>query len=197
MEEFSNIASLIPMKNTPIEFVNSEEYIINNKSKLTLSYNERSISFSVSKSSFPPKDYKIVLSLEQLHKLDKLFINFENTKELVNWIINSLKQNNSSIKLIDNKYILQMKNPISNKSFDLNLNEKEKDLNSRVNSLETIIEEQNKKIITLEERIKKLEDIINQYEKKEKEKKEEKLISLFNGTQILNNESKKMLLSWL
>ena len=175
MEEFSNIASLIPMKNTPIEFVNSEEYIINNKSKLTLSYNERSISFSVSKSSFPPKDYKIVLSLEQLHKLDKLFINFENTKELVNWIINSLKQNNSSIKLIDNKYILQMKNPISNKSFDLNLNEKEKDLNSRVNSLETIIEEQNKKIITLEERIKKNENIINKYEKKEKEKKRRKI----------------------
>ena len=54
----------------------------------------------------------------------------------------------------------------------------------------------------MEERIKKLEDIINKYEEKEKEKerlekeKEEKLIS-FSGTEILNKESKKMLLSWL
>ena len=86
-----------------------------------------------------------------------------------------------------------MKNPISNKIFELNLNETEKDLNSRVNNLETIISEQNKKIILLEERIKKLEDIINKYEEKEKEKQ---LIS-FSGTEILNNESKKMLLSWL
>ena len=97
-----------------------------------------------------------------------------------------------------------MKNPISNKTFELNLTQKEKDLNSRVDCLEAIIAEQNKKINTLEERIKKLEDIINKYEeeKKEKEKekekeKKEKLNSLFKGTQILNDESKKMLISWL
>jgi len=186
MEKLSN-KSQAPMINTPIEFTSSEVYIINNELKLTLSYNEFFISFSVSKSSLPLKDYKIILSLDKLYKLDKLFINFENTKELVNWIINSLKQKNSSIKFIDNKCILQMKNPISNKIFDLNLNEKEKDLNSRVNSLETIISEQSKKIINLEERIKKLEEIINYNE----EKKKEKLNSLFDGTEILRDESKK------
>ena len=150
----------------------------------------------------PPKDFKSIFSLEKLYKLDKLFINFENSKELVEWIINSLKQKNSSIKFLDNKCVIQMKNPISNKTFELNLTQKEKDLNSRVDCLESIIAEQNKKINTLEERIKKLEDIINKYEeeKKEKEKekeKKEKLNSLFKGTQILNDESKKMLISWL
>ena len=201
MEDISNKLKA-PMLNTPIEFTNSEEYTIDNESKLTISYNDRIVSFEVNKSSLPPKDFKAILSLEQLYKLDKLFINFENSKELVNWVTNSLKQKNSSIKFLDNKCIIQMKNPISNKTFELNLTQKEKDLNSRVDCLEAIIAEQNKKINTLEERIKKLEDIINKYEeeKKEKEKekeKKEKLNSLFKGTQILNDESKKMLISWL
>ena len=197
MEDISNKPEA-PMLNTPIEFTNSEEYTIDNESKLTISYNERIVSFEVNKSSLPPKDFKAILSLEQLYKLDKLFINFENSKELVNWVTNSLKQKNSSIKFLDNKCVIQMKNPISNKAFELNLTQKEKDLNSRVDCLESIIAEQNKKINkinTLEERIKKLEDIINKYEEEKKEK--EKLNSLFKGTQILNDESKKMLLSWL
>ena len=198
MEDISN-KSEAPMINTPIEFTNSEEYSVDNESKLIISYNDSSVSFAVKNSSLAPKDYKIITTLEKLYKLDKLFLNFDSSKDLVNWIINSLKQKNSSIKFLDNKCIIQMKNPISNKIFELNLNETEKDLNSRVNNLETIISEQNKKIILLEERIKKLEDIINKYEEKEKEKeceKEKQLIS-FSGTEILNNESKKMLLSWL
>ena len=196
MEDISN-KSEAPMINTPIEFTNSEEYSVDNESKLIISYNDSSVSFAVKNSSLAPKDYKIITTLEKLYKLDKLFLNFDKAKDLVNWIINSLKQKNSSIKLLGNKCIIQMKNPISNKIFELNINETEKDLNSRVNNLETIIAEQNKKIISLEERIKKLEDIINKYEEKESEKeKEEQLIS-FSGTEILNKESKKMLLSWL
>ena len=196
MEEIIN-KSEAPIINIPVEFENSEEYYIDKDLKFKISYNDQSISFLVSKSLFPRIEYKKILSLEQLYELDKLFNNFESTKDLVNWIINSFKQKISSIKFLDNKCILQMKNPISNKLFELNLNETEKDLNSRVNILEAIISEQNTKIILLEERIKKLEDIINKYEEKESEKeKEEQLIS-FSGTEILNNESKKMLLSWL
>ena len=196
MEEIIN-KSEAPIINIPVEFENSEEYYIDKDLKFKISYNDQSISFLVSKSLFPRIEYKKILSLEQLYELDKLFNNFESTKDLVNWIINSFKQKISSIKFLDNKCILQMKNPISNKLFELTLNETEKDLNSRVNILEAIISEQNTKIILLEERIKKLEDIINKYEEKESEKeKEEQLIS-FSGTEILNNESKKMLLSWL
>ena len=196
MEEIIN-KSEAPIINIPVEFENSEEYYIDKDLKFKISYNKQSISFLVSKSSFSQIEYKRILSLEQLYELDKLFNNFESTKDLVNWIINSFKQKISSIKFLDNKCILEMKNPISNKIFELNLNETEKDLNSRVNILEAIISEQNTKIILLEERIKKLEDIINKYEEKESEKeKEEQLIS-FSGTEILNNESKKMLLSWL
>ena len=67
MEDISN-KSEAPMLNTPIEFTNSEEYTIDNESKLTISYNDRIVSFEVNKSSLPQKDFKAILSLEQLYK---------------------------------------------------------------------------------------------------------------------------------
>jgi len=88
MEDISN-KSEAPMINTKMEFTNSEEYSIDNESKLIISYNDSYILFTVNKSSLPPKEYKVLISLEKLYKLDKLFINFENTKELNLLIINA------------------------------------------------------------------------------------------------------------
>ena len=176
-----------PTLNTLTEIQDFEEYSIDNKSKLKISFNDKIVSFSVTKSSFPPKDYQTILSLEQLYKKNKAFENFKNINDLVNWIINSLKQKIANIKFIDNKCILQMTYPFSYKQFEINLNKKEYDLNSRfsilenyiieinnkINNLETLIKEQNKKNVYMEERIKQLEDIVNEY-KKEKDK--EKLL---------------------
>ena len=67
MEDISNKPEA-PMFNTPIEFTNSQEYTIDNESKLTISYNDRIVSFEVNKSSLPQKDFKAILSLEQLYK---------------------------------------------------------------------------------------------------------------------------------
>ena len=188
MENISN-QSEAPSLNTPTEFSNIEEFSINNESKLKISFNDKSLCFNMSKSSIPPKDYQVILSLEQLYKVNKFFINFENTKELVSWIINALKQKTASIKFIDNKCILQMTNPISNKQLELNLNQKQQDLNSRVTSLENYI-------MNMEERLKKLESILPEYNKLKKEKEEE-LEKIFSGSDILNQEAKQMLLNWL
>ena len=186
MENISN-QSEAPSLNTPTEFQNFEEYSIDNESKLKISFNDKLVSFAVTKSSLPSKDYQVILSLEQLYKVNKAFVNFENTKDLVNWIINSLKLKTASIKFIGNKCILQITNPISNKQFEVNLNQKQQDLNSRVTSLENYIKEQNKKINNLEEKIKQLEIIVNEYKKEKEQKKrkkeeKEKLLSYYNGT---------------
>ena len=114
------------------------------------------------------KDYQSILSLEQLYKIDKAFINFENNKDLVNWIINSLKQKTANIKFIDNRCIIQMTNPISNKQFEINLNQKQHDLNSRVSSLEKYIIEQNNKIINLETLITEQKSKINNFDDRTK-----------------------------
>ena len=167
MESISNISEALAI-NTPKEFQNFEEYSIDNESKLKISFNDKIVSFAVTKSSFPVKDYQSILSLEQLYKIDKAFINFENNKDLVNWIINSLKQKTANIKFIDNRCIIQMTNPISNKQFEINLNQKQHDLNSRVSSLEKYIIEQNNKIINLETLITEQKSKINNFDDRTK-----------------------------
>jgi hypothetical protein len=87
-----------------------------------------------------------------------------------------------------------MLNPISNKTIELILNVKEKDLNSRVSTLEAIIIEQNKKIILMEERLKKLESILPEYNELKKNNEEKKLMI---ESDILNKEEEDLLLNWL
>ena len=193
MEKPSNISEAPTIK-TPLENSSTIEYEIDKETKLKMKFNDKIISFEVTQFSLPQKDYELSLTLEQLYKINKFFINFENTKDLVDWIIDSFKQKKSSIKFNDNKCIIQMTNPITNKAFELNLNSKEKDLNTRVNYLEDIIAEQNKKINSLEERMKKLEAIIPEYNELKKEKEEKKLIF---ESDILNKENQEMLINWL
>ena len=149
-----------PTPNTSGEFQNIEEYSIDNESKLKISFDDKLISFAVIKSSFPPKDYQSILSLEELYKVKKTFQTFKNTKDLVNWIINSFKQKTASIKFIDNKCILQVINPVLGEQFKINLNQIQNETypsitdlekntiesNNKNNYFETLIKEQNKKI---------------------------------------------------
>ncbi len=196
MDKILNIPEA-PNINTPIENSNTIEHTIDTEKKLIIKFNDKSVSFSViQSSSLLQKDYEVNLTLEQLYKINKFFINFENINDLVDWIINSLKQKNSNIKFNNNKCFIEMLNPISNKSFQLILNSKEKDLNSRVNNLEQIIIEQNKTITLMEERLKKLESIIIEYNELKK-KNEEKKVKLFIESEIINNEEESLLLSWL
>lgn len=181
MEKISN-KSEAPSILTPLENVNILEYEIDKQLKFKTEFNNNIIRLMVIELTIPQKDYELLLTLEQMCKINRFFVNFENTNDLANWIINSFKENNSSINFIDNKCIIQMKNPISNKTFELILNKEQKDLNSRINNLEAIIIEQNKKIISLEERIKKLEDFLS-YD--------------LAKSEILNKSQQDMVINWL
>ena len=59
-----NQTEALPLK-IPTEFQNFEEYSIDDESKLKISFNYKFVSFAVTKSSLPPKDYQVILSLEQ------------------------------------------------------------------------------------------------------------------------------------
>ena len=210
MESISNISEALAI-NTPKEFQNFEEYSIDNESKLKISFNDKIVSFAVTKSSLPSKDYQVILSLEQLYKVKKTFLNFKNTKDLVDWIINSFKQKTASIKFIDKICILQIANPDIGKIFKINLNQKQNDTYPSITSLkkntiepknnnddfESYKIEQNKKINALEERIKQLEDIVYKFIKEKEEKEEKEKKSFFYESKILNKEVKEILLNWL
>lgn len=86
--------------------------------------------------------------------------------------LNSLKLITASIKFTEDKCILQIINPISNKQFEINLNLKEQDLNSRFTTLENCLVEQNNKIDDLESFIAEQEEKITNLETLLKEQKE-------------------------
>ena len=156
------------------------------------------ISFNIIQNYLPKKEFELIISLEKLYKIIKFFINFENTKDLVNWLIDSLNKNNSTVKLNKNICLIQILNPITNKLLDLSLNLKKEDLNSRVAYLEEINIQQNKEIAFLKEKIKKFESIIPIIERlKEKELEERKRNNFFSDSQILNNQDKDLLIQWL
>ena len=116
-----------------------QEIEIDKQSILKLSFNDTIILFNITQNIIPKKEYELFLSLEQLCKINKFFINFENTKDLINWLIKSINQKNSNIKINEKECVIQILNPISSKFIDLSLILKKEDLSSRVTNLEEII----------------------------------------------------------
>ena len=189
-----------PNDQKPLENAKKEEFEINKEGKLILSFNDSMISFNIKQNSLPKKEFELIISLERLYKISKFFINFENTKDLVNWLIDSLKKNNSTVKFNKNICLIQILNPITNKLFDLSLNIKKEDLNSRVTYLEEINIQQNKEIELLKEKIRQFESILPIIEKlnlKLKAFEEKKRKNFFSDSEILNNQDKDLLIQWL
>ena len=187
-----------PMIETPAELPenpDSVEYEKDDETKIKISFKEETIYFNVTQISLIPRDYKACFTVEQLCDINKFFLNFQDAKEIVDGVLKALEQKNANIKFIDNKCIIQMINPITKLTFEINLNLEEKDTNSRVCNLENYISEQNKKMILMEERLKILEEKMAKYDQTKKE--EEKKNLLFTGSEILTNEAKDMLLNWL
>ena len=172
-----------------------KELNINNLN-IKLHFNDANIFFKVTQNSIPKKEYERHLTLDQLYKISKFFINFETTKEIVEWIIDSLDKKDKNIQYEFNEKEAKFKimNPISKKNFDLILYIKQKDINTRVSYLEEIIIQQNNKIELLEQKVKNLELQINEI--KENNKKE-KIIDYFKDSNILNEKEKKLLIEWL
>ena len=167
--------------------------MLNDELITKIEFDDKNFLFNITKFSFPKNDYEINLTLEQLCKINNIFLNFDSNKDLVDWIINSLKQKNSIIKFIDDNCIIEMKNPISNKEFEIKLIKREKNLISRFNILESFIIEQNKKFISIEERLKKIEALMSGYNNLKL--KEQNIF--FSESDILNKKEKKLLINFL
>ena len=168
---------------------------IDDLTKLIFTYNNKMILFNVTQKSVPSKNYELYLSLEQLYKINKYFINFDSTEEIVKGLEKSIKQKKTNIKCDKKKCYISILNPISEKIFDLSLDLKESDLKTRVSNLESIIIEQNNKIKFLEEKLKKLEAKFDVEEKKEKKVKKERFFSV--SEIVDNDEETNLLLEWL
>ena len=191
METMDRNANLNNMNN--LEESQTLEFIENDiKINLSFLYNDKLIIFKVTHFSLPPNEYELSISLEKLYHINRYFNNFDKSIDLINSLIETYNDKKLKIIFKENICNLIIYNPITKKTFELQLNKKEKNFNSQLEDLINIIKDDRKRIETLENKVAKLENIILELNKKEKEKN-----SFFNESNILNEEEKNLLINWL
>ena len=177
-----------------------------NKFKVHLSYNSLNMSFLIEDiTSFPKKEYLLAKSLKEYQKIDKFFNYFENTKEIMTYIRDSLKDKSLNILINENKCDLEIKNPITKSIFKLNIPKKEQSIKDELATIIPYIEALKSRIEKLEndnsELKQKVEYLIqkeDQREKLEKEKeKENKMFNMFKESTLLEQDDKKLIYNFL
>ena len=172
---------------------------------LSLSYNEKLIFFEIEKEGeFPKKDYSLYLDLEQLYKINKYFVQFENFADIQTsfealvemkklFISNNEQGKGMKINII---------NPLNKKEFFIDIPLKEKSLKNEIDSIIPYIVSLNDKINKMENRINILENKVNElysikevYTKLKKEKIEQNNL-LFPKSSIIKSNEEKLILSW-
>lgn len=177
-------------KSQTLEFMENDIKI-----NLLFLYNDKHIIFKVTHFSIPSKEYELSISLEELYRINKYFNNFDKSIDLINSLIDIYNDKKLKIIFKDNNCILIIYNAITKKTFELKLNSKEKLVNSKLDELINIVNEDRKRIQTLEDKVKDLENIILKFKEKEKVKKEPN--DFFKESSILNEEEKDLLINWL
>ena len=191
-----------------IKFSISESFTIkgnnDNNIRLKISYNEKIIFFEAEEENvFPKQEFNLYQSLEQLTKIDRYFRQFDELKEVFEFFKAIISKNNLSVVKEENKMKLKLSNPLINKDIIINLTLKAKDIKSEVESLIPYITSLNKKIDSLENQIKdmkiefdnKLKDMKAELDEI-KNKFENKIPNLFQGSQIIDDNDKNIIMSW-
>ena len=209
----SPLISLESQKSERIKFDTNESFDVttnNAQFKLNISYNENLIYFGVEKiGQLPKEDYNTSFNMNQLGDINKFLLQFDSFSELFEAIKEIIKSNKLSI-IEENKNIkIQITNPLNKKTFNFIVPLKEKDLKSEISSLtdyvislnnivtnlENQLKERTERIKCLEEQMKEIMSIKNEYEtlKKEEIKKDNRF---FLKSNIIKIEDESIILSW-
>ena len=105
---------------------------------------------------FQRKEFNSHQSPEELMKIDKFFLQFENLNEVFNSIKILILNKNLTIIKEDKLMKIKINNPTLNKEFFINIPLKEKDLKSEIDSLVPYVISLNVKINNLEKTIKEI-----------------------------------------
>ena len=171
------------------------EYESNNKIyTLKISNNENIIYFEIEeKNNFPKQDFNIYLNLENLYKINKFFLQFENLNEVSDSMKKLIENKSIKIEKKEKEILLIIINRNNMKEFNMSIPLKEKDLKSEMNSLNSYVFQLNEKIEKLEKRFNYLENELTDYKKKFNEfyefKKEYDILKNKNTNFMFNNNS--------
>ena len=128
---------------------------------LKLAFNEKMIYFDIEKiKQFPKEEYNIFFTLEKLVKINRYFLQFENTSEVFDSLIYLIENKNVSITEEDKQMKIKIFNPSSKKEIFISIPLKEKDLKAEIKSIVPYISSLNDKINSLEKRLKENEEKI-------------------------------------
>ena len=177
-------------KELSINFDTKESFEINSNEKnyvLKISLNEKLIYFEVEeKNVFPKGEYNLYLSLAELGKKNKYFLQFDSLKEVLDSLKKLIKK--KSVSILKDEKIMKIKiiNPANDKEIFINIPLKEKDLQSEINSLIPYVASLNERIKILEKKMDEIYVYKEYLEEIRKEKEREKAREL--SKQLFNDE---------
>ena len=182
-----------------------------NNFKLQISYNENTFLFEIEKiAQFPKNEYSKLLSFDELSKIDRFFLQFETTEDVINSLDIMIKNNNLNILEEDQKMKIEMTNTYNKKTFGIEIPLKEKNMRSEVNNLINYISSLNDRITSVENKNKELENKNKEFEKQIKELmsikeeynklKQKEIVNdnrFFKESNIIKLEDENTIIGWL
>ena len=187
-----------------IKFTKTKEFDVENeekKFKIKISINEKLIFFEVEKKNeLPKRDFNLYLSLEELGKINRFFIQFETMSEVFSSLENIVTDKKISVKEEEKKMKLVIINPVNKKEIYIDVPLKEKDLKGEINSINSYIASLNNKINDLEKKVNILWLFKEEYEnylkqeKERKEKEKEYVNSIIRVSNIIEKEDEVKLI---
>ena len=177
-----------------IKFDLSESFEITTDNKiyeLKISYNEQLMFFEIKeKNAFLKDEFNLYTNLKELGDISRFFNQFETLKEVFDSLKTLITKKNVSIIQEGKKMKMKIINPINNKEFFINVNSKEKDTKSEINSIIACVNSLTQKVQNLEN---KLNELIK--EKEEKKKKKE-LYGQISKSSVINKDEIDLFMNW-
>ena len=153
-----------PMKEIKFDLKESFEIqSTENNFLFNISLNEKLIFFEIEeKNIFPKQEYSVYLSLEELGKINKYFLQFDTLKEVFDSLKTLIKKKNLDIIKDEKKMKIKIINPGNEKEFFINVLLKEKDIKSEINSIISYVTSLNEKVNNLEKKMNEIYPYINE-----------------------------------
>ena len=192
-------------KSETLEIVSNQ----NEKYNLTISNNSNIIELKIDVINFFSENiFFFQATLEELQKINRFFLIFENINDISETLIKLAKEKNLKLEKNDDILKIKIKNQIIGNEFSIQLKEKEKELKHKIDNIIPLFTEFNKRIENLEKLTKDLADKNEELLKQNKDLKNknnilekrieilEKRVKLFFSN-IINKNDEQVILNWI
>ena len=183
----------------------SESFEITTDNKiyeLKISYNEQLMFFEIKeKNAFLKDEFNLYTNLKELGDINRFFNQFETLKEVFDSLKTLITKKNVSIIQEGKKMKMKIINPINNKEFFINVNSKEKDTKSEINSIIACVNSLTQKVLNLENKLNELyayKDDIEEIIKEKEEKKKKELYEKYQiyKSSVINKDEIDLFMNW-